>query len=151
MTSLMYDQTRLRRALLGLGLALLLGGAAWTVLAAGGVESRPADLVYTVTSTEDAAGTCDSSGAIRRCTTLRAAITAANADPYTDTIDFDLSLPATINLNEPLTISRDVSIKRIKAPALDGGKHRHYHLRDCKVPRSPYWVEMSNLLHSGRL
>ena len=151
MNSPIFDPLRLRYAVLGIGLALLLSGLGAVALALGSNETQAvAGHEYTVDSTDDADGDCPLPPAppTGHCT-LRTAIVLANADSDIDLIRFspELSLPATIKLNSPLTIKRGVTITGPTSGVvtLDGQDDtRHFTI---ETPASPVFspVSISNL------
>ena len=151
MTSLVFDQARLRRALLGFGLVLLCGGAVWVGIAAGLVESSPTTppKVYIVTTVQDTAGACTPLDGIGyACPSLRAAIDEANGHPNMDRIEFDLPLPSTITLTGPLEITEGVIIDGPTEGTLtlDGqNSTRHFTIRRPCYYGGSLSVRISNL------
>ncbi len=111
---------------------MLVAGAA---IGASGVLAAGAQAAtYTVTGTTDNVGSC----VALTCPTLRAALTAANADTTPDTITFQSGLTGAITVTAPLPISGTggVTIDGPGAPALTvsgGGAHQVF---DVTAPSS---------------
>lgn len=116
----LQDQSDFRAVLSCLGLAFLFS-ALLTL-----PNASPADAsvnTYTVTGTSDGAGSCSGSTPNFNCTTLRAAVTAANGNPgsvvvlanfttYTLTIaktGFDDNASGDLNIQPNMTLARDPS------------------------------------------
>jgi hypothetical protein len=79
------------------GFAAALAAVCCCALFAAGATST----TYTVDNPSDSVSPGACTGAVDDCT-LRGAIALANADPATDTIDFDIAPPGTLSIDDPL-------------------------------------------------